>query len=134
MNWHSSYIGLEFKLDGRDRSGIDCYGLVCLVYKEQHGIELNQFTGIFIDHTPKTILKIADVMTKDRDNWISANNIEEFDMVQLRTGRHAFHVGVAVNNTSFIHVEDGISCVLERFDSPLWKNRVEWIYRHPDIK
>lgn len=73
-------------------------------------------------------------MTKDRDNWISANNIEEFDMVQLRTGRHAFHVGVAVNNTSFIHVEDGISCVLERFDSPLWKNRVEWIYRHPDIK
>lgn len=133
QNWPDSYVGLPFKLDGRDRSGVDCYGLVCLIYKEQFGIELNPFTGVFIDHTPETLLKVADIMRKDRDNWIKGELIRPFDMIQLRTGRHAFHVGVAIDSKTMIHIESGIDCVIEKLTSPMWKNRVEWIYRWPTL-
>lgn len=132
MSWVNSYVGLPFKRDGRDRNGVDCYGLICLVYKEQLGIELNPFSGIFVDQAPKTMLEVARIMNKDRDNWNNPASIGPFDMLQLRTGKHAFHVGLAVDKRKFIHVEEGIDAVLEDLNSPLWKNRVEWIYRHKE--
>lgn len=130
MNWWDSYVGLPFKLDGRDRSGVDCYGLICLIYEEQLGIELNPFSGIFVDESPKTMLEVAQIMNKDRDNWLNPSSIREFDMLQLRTGRHAFHVGIALNNKVMLHVEKGSDAVIENLKSPLWVNRVEWVYRH----
>lgn len=131
MKWHSNYVGLPFKLDGRSRSGVDCYGLVYLVYREVLGIELNPFTGIFVDDTPQTLLHVAKVMSEDRVNWETASVPKEFDMVQLRTGRHAFHVGIALDSKTILHVEEGIDSVVESLKSPLWVNRIEWIYRHP---
>jgi hypothetical protein len=38
-----SYIGVKFRLHGRDRTGLDCVGLVFRVLKD-HGIELPDFT------------------------------------------------------------------------------------------
>lgn len=38
-----SYIGVKFRLHGRDRTGLDCVGLVFRVMKD-HGIELPDYT------------------------------------------------------------------------------------------
>lgn len=134
VNWWDSYVGLPFKRDGRDRTGIDCYGLIYLIYKEQLEIDLNPFSGIFVDQSPETMLKVAKLMNEDRENWDRPNNIREFDMLQLRTGRHAFHVGIAINEHQMMHVEEGIDVVIENILSPLWRNRIEWIYRHKYMK
>lgn len=133
-SWTDEYLGIPFKLDGRDRNGVDCYGLVYLVYKEQLGIELNSFSGIFKDTDPKTMLEIARTMDKDRSNWLSPSKLQEFDMVQLRTGRHAFHVGIYVGNGLMLHTESGIDATIENLKSPLWASRLEWIYRHKAYK
>ena len=45
MNF-SKYIGLKYKLKGRESSGLDCYGLVYLIYKEEKGIVLPDFNSI----------------------------------------------------------------------------------------
>ncbi len=129
--WANNYVGLPFKADGRTREGVDCYGLVCLVYKELHNIDLNPFTGIFVEQTPEKMIEIARIMNKDRDNWLRGDKPQTFDMVQLRTGRHAFHVGIMVDGKRMLHVEEGIDSVIESIRSPLWANRIEWIYRHP---
>ena len=83
VNWWDSYVGLPFKRDGRDRTGIDCYVLIYLIYKEQLEIDLNPFSGIFVDQSPETMLKVAKLMNEDRENWDRPNNIREFDMLQL---------------------------------------------------
>lgn len=129
-NWTDQYVGLPFLLNGRDRQGVDCYGLIHLVYKEIHGIDLLPYQ-IFKDKTPATFLEIEKAMQLERDNWKRAYTIKQFDMVQLRTGRHAFHVGLALGRGCLMmHVEEGINVVIESLNSPLWRHRIEWIYRH----
>lgn len=129
-NWTDDYIGLPFKTNGRDHDGVDCYGLICLAYKEIHNIVLPSFDNVFVDEDPKTLLEVARVMNRERDNWERANTLREFDMVQLRTGKHAFHVGLSIGRGKMIHVEKGIDAVIENLNSPIWRNRIEWIYRH----
>lgn len=129
-HWTNKYVGLQFVRDGRDFDGVDCYGLICLIYEYELGILLNPFSGIYTNDLPKTMVEIAKTMNQDRDNWDSPSEIKEYDMIQLRTGRHAFHVGIALGNNKMLHVEEGCDAVIERLNSPLWKNRIEWIYRH----
>lgn len=38
--WPDAYVGIPWAWRGRDRAGIDCYGLVRLVYAERLGVAL----------------------------------------------------------------------------------------------
>ena len=49
MNFEK-YINLPYKHKGRDFSGIDCWGLVYLVYKEEKNILIPNFTEL--QYTP----------------------------------------------------------------------------------
>lgn len=46
------YTGIPYKVLGRDRSGIDCWGLISLVYRECWDVQLPDFGpyGISGDH------------------------------------------------------------------------------------
>lgn len=112
-------------------NGVDCYGLVCLIYRQELGITLNSYDGIFVDQSALTMLKLAEEMNKERDNWLKGDTPQAFDMIQLRTGRHAFHVGIMIDDKWMMHIEDGIDSVIESIKSPIWANRIEWVYRCP---
>lgn len=42
--WADGYVGLPFKKMGRDRSGLDCWGLVRLILDEQAGVLLPAYS------------------------------------------------------------------------------------------
>lgn len=38
--WANDYVGIPYVVNGRDRTGLDCWGLLILAFREQRGIEL----------------------------------------------------------------------------------------------
>ena len=45
-DWCAQYIGLPFVEGGRDRSGLDCYGLLRLVINERYAGSVPEYEGI----------------------------------------------------------------------------------------
>ena len=38
--WLNNYIGLPYAFGGRDRKGVDCYGLIRLIFENEYQIQL----------------------------------------------------------------------------------------------
>jgi len=49
MCWLNEYIGIKYVFGGRDRRGVDCYGLCKLVYDEQYSEELPDWVTDVLD-------------------------------------------------------------------------------------
>jgi cell wall-associated NlpC family hydrolase len=125
MNWTDSYIEIPFKPDGRDRNGLDCYGLVCLVYRDRLGIILPDYKGVFADQSIDTLKKVSRVMAEGREEWTKVDTPKPFDMVMLRTGRYTWHVGIVIDNRRMLHITSGIESCVEEYTGRYWGNRVE---------
>lgn len=128
MNW-DQYIGIPFKPDGRDHVGLDCWGLVVTIYKEQLNIELPSWSGVFKDQSYSCLKQVARSMAIERDRWLKIDKPEPFDVVLLRTGAHVWHVGCVIDDTHMLHVMSGINSVIEPFTGLMWKHKVQE-FRH----
>lgn len=134
MTWAAPYVGLPFKDGGRTAAGIDCWGLVRLVYSEQLGLDLPDFAEIKAGDTRRVSRAIADAI--DTDEWIPVMRGAEqpFDVVVMRgnEGRSSMsrHVGVVAPNGRLLHIEEHVDAVLPLMTSPTVSFRISGIYRH----
>lgn len=126
-NWWNDYVGLPYKLHGRDRTGLDCWGLVRLVYKEQQLIELPSFASEYSASTPAIA---AEAIARCNEGWEVSETPGEGDVVLFRITGSAAHVGVLINDSEFLHAREGSDSCIEKLSSPKWKTRVEGIYKY----
>ncbi len=127
--WTDSYIGLPFLHDGRDKGGLDCWGLVQLIYRERLGIELPTYGGVYKDCSPQTMREIGQVMEQERERWKPVSQPKDFDVVLLKiAGKLPTHVGV-VAGKYFLHVMSGTDSIIERLNSPMWVCRIAGFHR-----
>ena len=97
-NWHVPYLGLRYLLGGRTRAGLDCWGLVCLVYREQRGIELPVFDGKAVEFDTEFV----------RVNYGKEFDIAFFDGFPARS-----HCGIVLEpNRWVLHatMKEGVTC------------------------
>ncbi len=130
-DWAGVYVGLPFKAGGRDRSGLDCWGLLITVLREQFGKVIPAYDGIgFQEGCDRAAL--ATFMEDHRQDWIEvpAGQVQPGDGVLLRMMGHPIHVAVVVARGWMLHIEDGIDACLERWDGPKWQKRVMGLYRY----
>lgn len=129
MRWPEDYIGISFKPKGRDRHGIDCWGLVCLCYDEQLHVKLPRFTDRYTDEYSPSLY--ADLFEANRSGWQSAKGPRTFDLINLRVDGVPSHVGVVVTPGRFLHAWEGSDSGIEYYDhrSKRWKNRVVGFWR-----
>jgi len=82
MHWATPYIGIPYKAGGREKDGLDCWGLVRLVYREEFGIDLPLVQGAL---SRETLLEC-------KQGWFDIPEPIEYcgiEMTQRSVGHHA---------------------------------------------
>lgn len=123
------YLGVPFKAHGRDKHGLDCWGLVCLFYSREYGIQLPSLDGLVRDvNNP---LSVAIVMgTVDKSDWRKTPTPELGDVMLFGSSIAPYHVGLFINNEMMLHTRQGTDTTFERWVGPLWEKRLLGVYRH----
>jgi hypothetical protein len=126
MNYNK-YIGLPYATNGRDESGIDCWGLVRLFYKQEYAIELPSYTE---EYSGAYDTRILEMMDQYKNNWSQVQTPETGSVIVFNILGEPFHVGIYIGEDKFIHARDGMDSVVESVNSPKWSKRIEGYYKY----
>jgi cell wall-associated NlpC family hydrolase len=128
--WTDEYINIPFKINGTDHTGVDCYRLVVMVYRDKLNIELPRLEDVFIDGTLEMLRKACKRIAEVKDTWTPVNIPKLFDVVLLRTGNLTYHHGIVIDRSRMLHITEGINSTVEKFTGLQWSKRVEGFYRY----
>lgn len=128
------YVGIPYLHKGRDRRGMDCYGLV-LAVSEELGRNLLDFN---IDYEEKWYLRDHNLVIENyHHQWNRVTDHAPGDLVFFTTRYFSQdttpritvnHVGVAFSGRRFIHAcRAGV--VISSLNDIRWQQRVEGFYR-----
>ena len=128
--WAGHYIGLPFLSHGRDRSGLDCWGLVRLAMAEQFGLALPSLVTSYRRSTD--VAGISGLIAAETQKWSPVVKGDEDlgDVIVLRLRGEPLHVGLVLGDGQMLHVERGINSAIESYRGPRWAERVFGFYRY----
>ncbi len=125
-DWTVDYVGIPWEWRGRTRTGLDCYGLVRLVYEEQCGIGLPEeqyLTGI----------EAAQCIGERKADWNEVADPDVFDVAilevigrdpvsgELTRGPH--HLGIYRGEGEMLECREPVGVIVQ----PVGNNVVEWL-------
>ena len=136
-SWSSKYSGIPFVTRGRDAKGLDCWGLIKLIYQQELGIQIEDFSDKY------DLVSDADAIEGcalvEKQNWIKVGDLNQysppyiaqpFDVVLFNIFGRPVHVGLVVCPYHFIHSPEDDMSRFERYTDRSWARRVEGFYRH----
>ena len=125
--WHNKYVGIPYKEKGRDLTGLDCWGLLRLVYSEEFKINLPSFVT---EYTENDTVRIEELIAQYKEGWEKLDSPQEGCVVLFRILGTESHVGVAISPTHFLHARDGQASAIESFESRAWSNRIIGYFKY----
>lgn len=113
--WASDYIGLPWLPHGRGRDGVDCWGLVRLVYAERFGLQLPTYAGQYAGVEDREDL--ARLVRGEVSRWqpVAAGHERTGDLAVLRVLGHDCHTGVVTEPGWVLHIMEGIDTCRSRY-------------------
>lgn len=123
----NSYIGIPYLNRGRDREGVDCWGLVQLWHKEQLGVTVPDYLWAYTsaeDHG-----SVANAINENKVNWLKVSEPEYGDVLVFRIMGYPIHVGIKLHGDDFLHAFKGTQSCVERLSSLSWSRRLTEVYR-----
>lgn len=134
QSWAGKYLAIPYEDLGRDESGVDCWGGVCLVYAREFGIELPPMLEHYDDpKDPQATRVVVDNLTSS-DDWREITQPEIGDVALMQLGRLP-HVGVccaAGKDPAVLHWSPRIGVAIERFSSASMSGSLRSWWRHRD--
>jgi cell wall-associated NlpC family hydrolase len=126
--WPNKFKHTRFKERGRDYDGVDCYGVVYLIYRDLLGIALPSFADQY--RSTEDAEDIAALIAGERQRWVEVDQPQEFDLVLIRLKGMEMHVGVYHRDGWFVHCLTGAMVATERITSPVWRHRITGYFRY----
>ncbi len=126
----SRYIGIPWAAHGRSLEGADCWGLVWLFYRDEFGIELDDYADAYDPACPADT--VGELIAAGSSAWCQAPEPRSGDVaVLMRAGHacHACHVGIVAPRRHLLHVESAEApSAIARIDDAM-KRRIAGFYR-----
>lgn len=130
MNFEK-YIGIPYAEKGRDETGLDCWGLVRLVYKNELNIDLPSFSA---EYDTSDNERLEELFAQYKEGWESTDTAEVGDVVIFRIFGYESHIGVCVGDNKFLHVREARDSVIESLDNPKWSRRITGFFKYSEKK
>lgn len=126
----SPYMPIPFKERGRDHDGIDCYGLVYLISREQLGREVPSYADSYLTCMDQKEIS-AMIQHETASTWASVEpqKVQAGDLVVLRIAGHPWHCGIMLDRYKFLHIERGANVCRDDVTALRWAKRVDGFYR-----
>ena len=131
MSWSDRYIGTPFQEFGRATTGCDCWGLACVIYREELGIALPDYLGDYA--SAEELVEISALIDRDKTSplWLPVNGpAMAFDIALFRRGRWSTHVGIVIQHGVMIHMRGEDCAKVESYQTGVWSHRFAGHYRH----
>lgn len=129
-DWVKQYVGLPFLARGRDKAGVDCWGLVRLVQAEQYGVELPSYDNNYVDPFDSAEANEAIAIGTAQPEWRRVYDVLPGDVLVFQVAGVVCHVGLYIGDGRFLHVRVGTDSAVERLASQAWQHRLKGVYRH----
>ena len=130
MNFEK-YIGIPYVQKGRDENGVDCWGLVRLVYKNELDINLPSFSA---EYETSDNERLEELFAQYKEGWESTDAPEAGDVVIFRIFGYESHIGVCIGDNKFLHVREARDAVIESLDNPKWSKRITGFFKYSEKK
>jgi cell wall-associated NlpC family hydrolase len=102
---HKNWKGTPYQFGGLTKKGIDCSGFVYRTYKESLG---------------HSIPRSTELLAASGSN-INKSDLRPGDLVFFKTSTKVRHVGIYMNNGSFLHASTSKGVMISKLDNPYWK-------------
>lgn len=124
-------MGVPFVDKGRDYSGLDCWGIVRLGFKEVHGIDLPSYLDEYEDagSSKESRSDIKGAVSKGKRQWVKVEDYRPMDVALFTLGGQPIHVGLMIDHSNFIHCERKVGVVIEGISRAAWRSRLDGVYR-----
>ena len=130
-SWVKKYVGIPFAYKGRTPAGADCYGLICLVYRNEYHIVLADY--LYDDNPNRNDIARLFYDGKSSPSWRMVVFHQPDDIVLFHTQGVPFHCGLIIDDQYMLHTSEKIESCIERFTRPEWRNRILAFYRHKEM-
>ncbi len=135
MHWSNPYVGLPWSFAGRSRVGVDCWGLLWLVYGEVLNVVVASYAAETTDAPERA--EIAALLSHDRAiaPWspIELGRERAFDMAVFRRAGLDSHIGIVLEPGRMMHILDGGESYIDRYDVGRWKMKLVGLHRHVEM-
>jgi len=105
-HWACKYIGLPYRVGGRDFDGVDCWGLLYLVYRDEFNIHLPLMPG------EDLMAKARDMARGEYEGWREVSAPQEGCAVAMSQKELLHHVGIWVQG-KIIHSWENLRVIAD---------------------
>lgn len=130
--WVSKYVGLPYKIRGRTLAGLDCYGLLVVIARDEFGVCIGSYEDIAYDGEGNDKAVAEEIHAGLTARWepVERGKEQVGDCILFRLGRYPIHCGMVVAPGWMIHIEEGADSALEKYnDGPAWPRRLIGFYK-----
>ena len=125
------YIGLPYQEKGRDFSGVDCWGLARLFYKNEFQIDLPSFSD---EYELSDSEHIQELIAQYKEGWEKVDTPARGSLILFRVNGTESHVGISIGEGKFIHAREGMDSVIDSLESARWKKRIVGYFKYSEKK